>query len=135
MDIKVVVHFLDGQIVKGHTYDFFHTRPNFHLRPSLTAPDSPQIVVNITDLKAIFFVKSFDGNKDYVENKGFAPGAKTYGKRVAVTFKDGEQLVGTCTSYRMADQGFFLYPADAASNNERVFCVSQSVNGVEELKA
>ena len=135
MDIKVVVHFMDGQIIKGHTYDFFHTRPNFHLRPSLAAAGSPQIVVNVADLKAVFFVKSFEGNKDYVEAKGFAPGAKTYGRRVAVTFKDGEQLVGTCTAYRLTDQGFFMYPSDSASNNERIFCVSQAVSSVEELTA
>lgn len=135
MDIKVVVHFLDGQIIKGHTYDFSHTRPTFHLRPAMAALNSHQIIINIAELKAVFFVKSFDGNKDYVENKGFAPGKKTYEKRLSVTFKDGEHLVGTCTSYRLADLGFFMFPADAKSNNERIFCVSQSVSNIEELPA
>ncbi|OPZ57066.1 MAG: hypothetical protein BWY87_01705 [Deltaproteobacteria bacterium ADurb.Bin510] len=52
-----------------------------------------------------------------------------------MTFKDGERLVGTCTACRTEDQGFFLYPADPASNNERVFCLSHAVTRLEELKA
>ena len=134
MDIKVVVHFVDGQIIKGHTYDFFHTRPTFHLRPMLTAHDSPPVQITLSDLKAVFFVKTFEGNKDYNEHKAFAADNKVYGRKVAVSFKDGEQLVGTCTACRLDQLGFFMYPADPGSNNERIFCVSQAVAKIEELK-
>ncbi len=63
-----------------------------------------------------------------------AEGGRTTPSVVAFA-KDGERLVGTCTACRTEDQGFFLYPADPASNNERVFCLSHAVTRLEELKA
>ena len=51
----------------------------------------------------------------------------------AVTFIDDEVLVGTTLNYRPDGCGFMVTPLDLASNNERVFVVSQSVRHVQFL--
>ncbi len=133
MDQKIVVHFLDGQIIKGHTFDFFHTRPVFHLKPAIGGPSASPVEVQIADLKAVFFVKDFEGNPSYNERKVFTAEDKAYGKKIGITFKDGEQLVGTCNAYNLASMGFFFFPIDPQSNNVRVFAVSSAIEKVDEL--
>ncbi len=134
MDQKVVVHFTDGQIVKGQTYDFFHTKSSFHLRIDLADPASPPVSIDIKELKAIFFVKTYDGNPDYQERKEFTPDDKAYGRKIAVNFNDGERQVGTCNAYDLDEQGFFFFPVDPQSNNIRVYAVCDFVKNVEELR-
>jgi hypothetical protein len=50
-----------------------------------------------------------------------------------VIFKDGEVLVGTTTGYDASRPGFFLFPADEKSNNERIFVVTAAVKTVRFL--
>lgn len=133
MDQKVVVHFIDGQIIKGQTYDFFHTKPSFHLRIDLADPSSPPTLIAINDLKAVFFVKTYDGNPEYRERKEFTSDDKAYGRKIGVTFNDGELLVGTCNAYDLDEQGFFVFPVDPASNNIRIYAISSSVEKVDEI--
>jgi hypothetical protein len=44
-----------------------------------------------------------------------------------ITFIDGEVVIGTTLAYRPDGPGFFLHPADALSNNMRIFIVTGSV--------
>lgn len=37
---------------------------------------------------------------------------------------NGEVLVGSTLGYNPKGQGFFIFPADAGSNNKRVYVVS-----------
>ena len=46
------------------------------------------------------------------------------GKKIEVTFKDGEVLVGTTMGYDAQRPGFFLFPADDTTNNTRTFVVA-----------
>lgn len=45
------------------------------------------------------------------------------GRKIRVVFEDGEVLLGTTQGYDASRPGFFIIPADAASNNERCFVV------------
>lgn len=47
-----------------------------------------------------------------------------------MTFKDGEVLVGTTQGYQPGRPGFFLEPADRASNIERCFVVAAATREV-----
>jgi hypothetical protein len=69
------------------------------------------------------------GDPQYHEQKQFEK--PTTGHRLAVTFADGEQLVGVSLSYDATRDGFFLFPADPRSNNERVFVIRRTVVKVE----
>ena len=123
---RVVARFADGHVVKGTTQDFAVTRDFFHVIPA--EPGAPPVRVNVPLLKAVFFVKDHTGDKDYNERKAFD--RLVPGRKLQVTFRDGEVLVGSSTAYDAARPGFFLMPADPKSNNDRIFVVMKAVRSV-----
>ena len=130
-NLLVVARFVNGRILKGTTRDFSPQRPSFHLHPEGDAR-AGAVQVPLVELKAAFFVRSLEGDRDHVEEMDFLDKG-TQGRRVRVTFKDSETLVGTTVGYTPDRAGFFLLPADPESNNLRVFVVSASVSKVEFL--
>ncbi len=130
--IKVVVRYSDGRLIKGFTEDFFPNKERFHLIPA-NNPSGGAIEVSMKDLKAIFMVRDFIGDPLYKERKKYVEGEKPSGKKVEVTFMDGEVLVGSTLGYDPKRQGFFIFPADPKSNNIRVYMVSSAVEKVRYL--
>jgi hypothetical protein len=130
--IKVVVRYSDGKLIKGFTQDFFPNKEHFHLVPA-DSPSNGTIEVSTKELKAIFVVRDFSGDPLYNERKKYIEGEKPSGKKVEVTFTDGEVLVGSTLGYDPKRQGFFLFPADPKSNNIRVYAVCSHVEKVRYL--
>jgi len=128
---KIVARQADGKILKGYTQDFHPSRPQFSLWPSITATPKERTVVSIARLKAVFFVRDFDGDPSYQESKTF--GSRGQGRRVEVTFSDGEAIVGTTLNYRPDGQGFMVIPADPGANNTRIFVVTTALRRVRFL--
>jgi hypothetical protein len=128
---KIVVRFADGQLLKGFTQDFHPTRPQFSLWPAVNSTPSERVVVPLQKLKAVFFVKDFDGNPSYRERKSFIK--KGQGRRVEVTFVDSETILGTTLNYRPDGLGFFVHPADSGTNNSRIFAINKAVRRVQFL--
>jgi hypothetical protein len=124
----VVVRFLDGRVLKGTTNDFAPQKALFHLL-SNDGPADRALAVPIGALKAVFFVRTFEGNPKYVEDRDLAQ-AKGQGRKILVTFADGETLGGFTTGYSKDKPGFFVIPVDPKSNNSRVFVVNSSVKKV-----
>jgi hypothetical protein len=92
-DNRVIARFLDGKLVRGTTLDFAPTKTSFHIDDGQGTHD-----IDIGDLKALFFVRDFDGDSGYHEKKGFfSPHAQ--GKKVMVEFLDGEVLFGYTLTY------------------------------------
>lgn len=60
-------------------------------------------------------------------------GAKIPGRRVEITFKDKEVMIGSVLDYDPKRPGFFLFPTDPYSNNLKVFVVSLTVDKVTYL--
>lgn len=127
---KVVARYIDGRVVKGITADFFQTKDLFHLRPSTDPDTATPVEIRTKELKALFFVKDFEGKPDRVEKKEFDPAHPPAGRRITVKFKDGESLVGTTTGYQPGRPGFFLVPADTDSNTERAFVVAAATKEI-----
>ena len=125
---KIVVRYADGVRLKGFTQDFHPTRSQFSLWPSINASVSDRVIVPMAKLKAIFFVRSFDGNPGYRERKTFT--VRGQGRRIEVTFTDSEVILGTTLNYRRDAQGFFVVPADAGGNNTRIYVLSAAVRHV-----
>ena len=130
--VKVVVRYSDGNVIKGFTEDFFPNKERFHLIPADNPPGGA-IEVSMKDLKAIFMVRDFIGHSRYKERKKYIEGENPSGKKVEVTFIDGEVLVGSTLGYDTKRQGFFIFPADPKSNNIRVYVVSSFVEKVRYL--
>lgn len=123
---KIIAHHVDGSLVKGTTLDFFPTKDKFHVTDG--AGDVHEIAVN--ELKAIFFVKDYGGDPDYSEKKGFFT-RQPHGKKVMVEFFDGEVLFGFTLSYSTRGLGFFIFPGDPDSNNNKVFIVHSATKRVK----
>jgi len=125
--VKVVIRYANGKLLKGFTNDFFPNKPSFHLNPVELGNKDKGIEIPVNQLKAVFFVKDFDGDPSHYELKRFAEGGQLSGRKAEVKFVDGEVLVGSTLGYDPKRPGFFITPADSQSNNLRVFVVSSAV--------
>lgn len=123
---KIIAHYRDGNLVKGTTLDFFPTRDRFRL----TDERDESHEVHLEELKAVFFVKSFDGDLDYSEKKGFFS-RQMQGKKVMVEFADGEVIFGYTLSYSAKGLGFFMFPGDPECNNTKVFVIHSAAKRVK----
>ena len=130
---KFVARLADGGLIKGATFDFSPAKEAFHITEPAPNPGANSTLVHTGDLKALFFVRDFDGDPDYVEEKEFSAPLDPSERRIGVTFRDGETLVGTTPMYRPALPGFFLVPADPRSNNERCYVVEAATREVRLL--
>ena len=114
---RVVARSRGGQVLRGYTNDFHPSKTHFHLTVEDRSADP--VLVTLKQLKAVFFVRDFTGDPNRVDRNEF--GEAGHGRKVEVTFEDGEILLGTTLAYKGAGTGFFVHPADAGSNNMRVF--------------
>ena len=128
--IRIVARYINGRIIKGWTPDFFPKKPSFHVYKSISEAAGEGVQVFLKELKAVFFVKNLDGNPSYDERKEFVKEQILHGRRIEVSFKDGEMLVGTTTGYDPQREGFFLFPVDPQSNNLRIYIISSAVKKV-----
>jgi uncharacterized protein DUF6982 len=128
---KIVVRYREGRLMKGFTHDFHPSRMQFSLWPSLGAAPSERVHVPTSQLKAVFFVRDFEGNAAYTDQRTFH--GPVEGRRLEVTFVDDEVLLGSTLNYRSDGLGFFLSPADTRGNNLRVFVVSGAIRHMRFL--
>jgi hypothetical protein len=128
---KVIARYADGDMTKGVTADFFPNKETFHVSVEGAGNGAPPVLVSTKDLKALFFVKDFAGNPEHVESNQFDAGHPAAGRRIKVTFRDGEVLIGTTTGYQRGRPGFFIVPADRGSNIERCYVVTAATEAVE----
>ncbi|HKA15893.1 MAG TPA: hypothetical protein VKH41_12805 [Myxococcota bacterium] len=128
--LRVVVRYADGRTLKGTTQDFRPASPRFHLIP---ADGAPVVDVRVAELKAVFFVRNFAGSSERTKLRGFlaAPPETSQGKKVAVLFRDGELLCGYTLTFSPDRAGFFMFTADAASNNLRIYVVTAAAAEVK----
>lgn len=133
MENKIVVHMKDGRIHKGITHDFDPSQESFHLLPAEGGGVPSK--VRLEDMKALFYVKDFIGNRDFVARKQFDE-AQRADRKAILTFKDGEQLWGTLGEG--ADReggGFVFFPVDQEDNNIRIFVIRSSLKELKEVRS
>jgi len=132
---KVVLRFMDGSTLKGYVENF----TPFDDIVEIKKITGEKEVVPIDRLKAIFFVKTFEGDPEYSERKAFSISGIRL-KRVFVKFKDGEAMTGYIEGEIPWQKGFFLeqgkkngfllLPTDDKSNNIKVYVVAKAVKDV-----
>ena len=135
---RVVIRVLDGRTVKGYLKEFSETSETVTMKEY---ESGKTVTIPVSSLKAIFFVKSFEGKPDYREKKRYSTKSRK-GKRVYVKFKDSETLLGYLegdipwekgffiSSRSDEKKGFFMIPADEESNNIKIFVIASSVSDV-----
>lgn len=129
MQNTVVVHMPGGALLKGTTNNFFPNKDKFHLTDRETGEIRE---IMLAGLKAVFFVKDFGGDSNYQERADSERSG--LGKRIQVNFKDGETLVGYSQGYTPNRPGFFVFPADPESNNDRIFVLTAATVSVRFLE-
>ena len=131
MENKVVVHMRDGTIHKGVTQDFSPDEELFHLLPG--EGGGFPIRLRLDELKALFYVKDYIGNRDFVARRKFAE-AHESARRAIVAFNDGEEVWGILGEGADEDStGFFFYPADTEDNNIRIFVIRSAMRELRRI--
>jgi len=128
---KVVVAFLNGGRIKGYASDFSPINDHFNLLPQDNPNQGEAVRVELKDLKAVFFVWDFAGHADYHES--LSADSSMHGRRIEVTFNDGEKLVARTEGYNAQKLGFFMFPVDPRSNNIRIFVITKNARHVRLL--
>ncbi len=120
----VVARYADGRVLKGVTQDFSPNRGIFHVYSP--GDERNAVELRFKQLKALFFVRSLQGDGSRQDVRGFvaAPAETQQGKKIAVRFRDGEFICGYTLSWTPDREGFFLFPADAEGNNQRIFVIT-----------
>lgn len=119
---RIVIRYIDGRVLKGFTSDFIAGKDFFHYTEKGLPTDKP-VQIEVSALKAIFFVKDHAGNPQHKERNAFDPSRPVAGRKISVRFRDGEEIVGLTQGYKPGRAGFFMVPADPLSNNERIYVV------------
>jgi hypothetical protein len=137
--LKVVAHKKSGQVVKGYAElslpingDGVPDRKplivpeELRLQPAMAGKP---LHVTLDSLKAIFFVRSFEGDRSYTETKFFNPAPKIEGLWVHLTFEDGEVTEGIVHNgiSLLNGAGFLMKPPDPHSNNEAVYVLKSAL--------
>ena len=88
---KLVVRFINGDVLKGMSNDF---SPNC-LTFNLVTRNGELVNIDTDQLKAVFFVKCYEGNRSHLDqyNEILSSG----GLIIKVTFYDGECI--TCATH------------------------------------
>ncbi len=112
---QIVVRYLDGRILKGTPASWDIESDGFSLLPRDALPGSTdETYVAFADLKAVYFVRDFDGQ---IGRKIVSPETQIHGTHMRLTFHDGEVLEGyTSENYTETSPRFYFFPADQSGN-------------------
>jgi hypothetical protein len=136
---KVVARLRDGSMLKGYLEEpleldfdalFVDVHAALPKEIRLRSADSGEkLAVPVDSLKALFFVKSFEGRKEYSEVKFFEKNPPIKGLWVRIRFYDDEYLEGVVKNSMdfLVEPGFYLKPPDPLSNNEILYVVKDSL--------
>ena len=143
--MKIVAHLRDGSLLKGYT----DILPDEGVEQALrrgplaipkqftirTNGSRQNVTVSCEKLKALFFVKSFEGRTQYQEIKFFESHPPVEGLWVRIKFYDGEASEGVVHNslHHLTSPGFFLKPPDPESNNEYVYVLKASLTDFRVL--
>jgi uncharacterized protein DUF6982 len=139
--LKVVARGRSGDMVKGYLESvtdldkFRDTSLNAYEIRICPADSSTTSALKVDTLKAVFFVKSFDGNSDYREAQYFTEAPIYPGIWVRVRFFDQEVMEGIMeNSIRsFMEPGLLITLPDAESNNEAAYVIKSALHELQIL--
>lgn len=130
----IVAHMRDGRLIRGvlewEAGAQSHPSPErlpevFRVHPE--TGDAP-VEIRVADSKAIFFVRSHEGDREYEETK-FSIGHAASGLWVQAQFADGEVLEGYVMNSIdwLNGSGIWMSPTDRFSNNTLIYVPRSSL--------
>jgi hypothetical protein len=128
---RVVIRKLDKGLIKGFL------DPGRYLGHEIEVLDREGRLVHVPldEIKAVFFVRDFEGNPDRAERKVFRSRPRLAGLWVRMTFKDEEVLEALLPNNLLeADPlGYLVTPPDVYSNNLKIFIPRTALTSLEVL--
>jgi hypothetical protein len=115
---KVILRYLDGLVVRAYAPLFEEGSDPI---PAADISGSP-LFVPLSQLKAVFFVRTFTGNPDY-DGPASIEGVRAEGdgRLVLVRFSDGERILGEIRGNTDTAKGFYLTVLDPDDNNLLIY--------------
>ena len=134
---RVIVRYADGAMLRGYftPEDAELLRENSIENIVVRRVDGEMEHVEVSRIKAVFFVKSFEGSHHYSEFKVFSNQPNGKGVWIRVHFHDGEIMEGIApNSLDTYNRPVFsLTPPDPRSNNETVLVSKQCLKEMHIL--
>ncbi len=127
---KVIVRTRDGEVIPG-----FANQDRVKKTLKIITQRGKERTFSLDKLKAVFFVKDFQGNPEYDEIKFLNKQTVSSMIWVRVEFFDGEVLEGKISNNMdlICSPGFYLSPSDQDTNNKRVYVIKSSLENFTVL--
>ena len=128
---RLVLRCLGGQLLRGYSNDFHPDRAHLYLCPTLTCSAAERLLVPTMRVKAVFFVKDLQRPPGRLDDNTFDHQPR--GRKIEVTFQDGEMMIGSTLTYKPDGRGFFLQPANSQGNSLRIYVVNAAIRHMRFL--
>jgi hypothetical protein len=101
----------------------------------LLTPAGNLLQLPYEDVKAVCFIRDFDGGDNWREHRTFASRPKTPGLWVRLVFRDGDTAEGIAASnlLLLEPTGFHVIPPDPTFQNQRIFVPRAALREVQVL--
>jgi hypothetical protein len=130
---KVIIQDKGGRIFEGYTDNFSPSIPCFHIFQRSDESTYTHTKVYFDGLKLIFFEHDhedipFDNDDEHLPINQISSGRK-----LEITFHDGEVIIGTWIDCSPNNHGFFLL-TDGNNITKRVFVCNASIRKIDYCK-
>ena len=129
---KVCIRHFDGRLINGYV------APQTYLRADgveVLDRSAQALVAPYRDIKAVYFVREFDGEPMSGQKSVFTARPKKEGLWVRLLFRDGEVFEGILANnlLLLPDQGMTITPPDPNAGVQRVFVPREALSEVTVL--
>lgn len=129
---KVLLARFDREPVEG----FVHASDGFDEKAvEILTQAGILLHIPVADIKAVCFVRDFDGGGTWREHRTFLTRPKTPGIWLRLLFRDGDSMEGMLSNNLMLMEpaGFSIIPPDPTFQNQRMFVPKAALREVQVL--
>jgi len=129
---KVYLYRIDASSIEGYVFPQTYQRPD---GIEILRRSAEVAVVPYSEVRAVYFVKDFNGPPYESEKRVFGSRPKLDGLWVRLTFTNDEVFEGVIPNdlLLMGMHGVTITPPDATSNTQRIFVPRQSLKSLKIL--
>jgi hypothetical protein len=101
----------------------------------LLTPDGSVVEVSYAEVKAVCFVRDFEGGETWREHRAFLTRPKSAGLWVRLNFRDGDSIEGLLPNnlIQLETTGFSIVPPDPTFHSQRIFVPRAALSDVQVL--
>jgi hypothetical protein len=101
----------------------------------LLTPAGSVVEVSYAEVKAVCFVRDFEGGETWRQHRAFLTRPKSAGLWVRLHFRDGDSIEGVIANNLMQLEaaGFSIVPPDPTFHNQRIFVPRAALADVQVL--